>query len=408
MIIMNRKTKLRLLSALTMFLLVQVQILHAGTYKEVTNFGENPSGIQMFLYTPDKVAKKPPILVVCHWCHGTADACYNASYWYCSFAESQGYYVIFPNAASSDGCWDVASTEALTHDGGSDPLGIVSMVRYVIKNYNADSTRVYVTGVSSGAMMTNVLLGAYPDVFAAGSAFAGVPFGCFSGPDSWNDDCAKGRITKTAQEWGDLVRNAFPGYTGKRPRIQMWHGTNDEVLSFHNFGEAVKQWTNVLGADTIPASEEKDVFQSGWVRRRYNNSSSETVVETIIEQDQPHNLQVLQQEALSFFGLDRSTGVRSVPMQKKSSQSGSAIVTLLISAGRIAVTIQSIPGTASLSLYTINGRMVFDFPEIYSSTGMFTFTINKNVLPQQTSNLCIARVSLNGSDAGAFRLTIQK
>ncbi len=82
------------------------------------------------------------------------------------------------------------------------------------------------------------------------------------------------------------------------------------------------------------------------------------------------------------------------------------IAEVIISAGRIAVTIQSIPGTASLSLYTINGRMVFDFPEIYSSTGMFTFTINKNVLPQQTSNLCIARVSLNGSDAGAFRLTI--
>jgi acetylxylan esterase len=30
-------------------------------------------------------------------------------------------------------------------------------------------------------MMTNVLSGAYPDVFAASSVFAGVVFGCFAG-----------------------------------------------------------------------------------------------------------------------------------------------------------------------------------------------------------------------------------
>ena len=238
----------------------------------------------MFLYTPDNVAAKPPILVACHWCHGTAQAIYNGSR-YASVADKNGYYVIFPSAISSDGCWDVASADALTHNGGGDPLGIVSMVRYVIKNFNADSTRVYVVGVSSGAMMTNVLLGAYPDVFAAGSAFAGVPFGCFAGPNSWNAECSAGSITNTAEQWGDLVRAAYPGYTGKRPKIQLWHGTNDEVLNFHNLSEAVKQWTNVLGADTIPASEETNIFNTGWTRRRYKNVNNEVVVETIIEQN---------------------------------------------------------------------------------------------------------------------------
>ncbi len=400
------RTSLSVLSIL--FLLQATWILHAGTYKEVTNFGENPSNIQMFLYSPDKIAPKPPILVVCHWCHGTANDCYNASYWYCSYADKSGYCVIFPNAVSSDGCWDVASANALTHNGGGDPLGIVSMVRYVIKNYNADSTRVYVTGVSSGAMMTEVLLGAYPDVFAAGSAFAGVPFGCFAGPNSWNDDCAKGKITKTAEEWGDLVRNAFPGYTGKRPKIQMWHGTNDEVLNFHNLGEAVKQWTNVLGTDTVPESKENDVFQAGWTRQRYTNAKSEVVVETIIELNQPHNLQVLQQEALSFLGLDQSTEVRSGSMPKKDSHVTTTINASSVSAGQIAVTVRSTPGTASLTFYTVNGRLFFNLPGAYSSTGMYSFTIGKNALSRQASNLCIMRVSLNGDDAGTFRLALQK
>ncbi len=49
---------------------------------------------------------------------------------------------------------------------------------------------------SSGAMMTNILLGAYPDVFAAGTAFDGVTLGCFAAPDGsfdyWSSDCATG------------------------------------------------------------------------------------------------------------------------------------------------------------------------------------------------------------------------
>jgi acetylxylan esterase len=404
---MNRPTNRTSLLALSMlFLLQATQILLAGTYKEVTNFGENPSNIRMFLYTPDKVAAKPPVLVVCHWCHGTANDCYNASYWYCSYADKSGYYVIFPSAASSDGCWDVASANALAHNGGGDPLGIVSMVRYIIKNYNADSSRVYVTGASSGAMMTNVLLGAYPDVFAAGSAFAGVPFGCFAGPNSWNDDCAKGRIIKTADEWGDLVRNAFPGYTGKRPKIQMWHGTKDDVLNFINLNEAVKQWTNVQGTDTMPDSKENDVYQAGWTRQRYTNANWEVVVETVIEQNQPHNLQVLQQEALSFFGLDQSTAVCSGSMLIKNECLNTTIASSIAS-GRLTITVRSTPGTVSLSFFTVDGRMVFHLPGANSPAGLYSFIIGKNGFLRQVSNLCIMRVSMNGADAGTFRLFVQ-
>src|SRR3954454_22636796 len=111
-------------------------------------------------------------------------------------------------------------------------------------------------------MMTNVLLGSYPDVFKAGAAFAGVPFGCFAGAATWNTECANGTVTKTAQQWGDLVRAAYPGYTGSRPRVQLWHGTEDATLNVHNFDEAIKQWTNVLGVSQTPTSTDQT-----WTRR---------------------------------------------------------------------------------------------------------------------------------------------
>lgn len=274
----------------------------AAALQEVTDFGDNPSGIKMFLYVPEKVAENPPILVAVHWCHGTATDMYNGTQ-YATLAEKYGFLVVYPSAITSDGCWDVNSAATLTHDGGGDSQGIVSMVKYAEEHYNGDRDRVYVTGISSGAMMTNVLLGAYPDVFQAGSAYAGVPFGCFAGTDSWNSACATGQIIKTGSEWGDLVRAAYPGFTGNRPRMQLWHGTTDDVLYFANFGEEIKQWTNVAGVSATPTKTEPDFLQPGWIRTTYGSGEVVAVQET----GQPHNLQVFADQTLTFFGLD-STG----------------------------------------------------------------------------------------------------
>jgi acetylxylan esterase len=210
----------------------------------------------------------------------------------------------YPSSVTSGGCWDVASTATLTHNGGGDSLAIKNMVLYAISTYSADASRVYVTGHSSGGMMTNVMLGAYPDIFKAGAAFAGVPFGCFaSDTSSWSSACATGQITKTPEEWGALVKAAYPGYTGTRPKMQLWHGTADDTLYFHNFEEEIKQWTNVLGVSQTPTSTENNYLgYSGWVRTKYG-----TQVEAIKEQGQPHNLQILADQGLWSFLVVRMT-----------------------------------------------------------------------------------------------------
>jgi acetylxylan esterase len=274
----------------------------AASLQEVTNFGTNPSSLRMFVYVPTTVAARPPVVVAVHYCHGDGPAFFAGSQ-FASLADRFGFVVIFPSVTQApDGCFDVASPAALRHDGGSDPVGIISMVRYVEQHFNGDPGRVYATGVSSGAMMTNVLLGDYPDVFKAGSAFAGVPFGCFAGPVSWNTECANGTISKTPQQWGDLVRGAFPGYTGPRPRMQLWHGTADTTLFYANFGEEIKQCTNVLGASQTPTAT--DHPQPTWTRTSYTDSSGAVVVEATSMQDVPHNLPVVADAAIHFFGLD--------------------------------------------------------------------------------------------------------
>ncbi|WP_433319331.1 extracellular catalytic domain type 1 short-chain-length polyhydroxyalkanoate depolymerase [Micromonospora chersina] len=284
----------------------------AAALTEVTNFGANPSNLRMYLYVPNTVAARPGLLVVNHYCTGSGPAMYSGTQ-FAALADRYGYLVVYPSVTRSSQCFDVSSPQALRRDGGSDPVGIKSMVDHVRQRYPVDANRIFTTGVSSGAMMTNVLLGLYPDVFSAGAAFAGVPFGCFATTNGseWNSECANGQVVKTPQQWGDLVRNAYPGYSGRRPRMQLWHGTNDETLRYPNFTEEIKQWTNVNGLSQTPAFT--DSPQSGYTRTRYGGTGGTATVEAISMQGVSHNLPVDAAQAVRFFGLDTSTPPTSPP-----------------------------------------------------------------------------------------------
>jgi poly(hydroxyalkanoate) depolymerase family esterase len=275
----------------------------AATLQEVTSFGPNPSGLRMFEYVPPTVARHPAIVVVLHYCTGSGPVMFTNTQ-YAALANQFGFVVIYPSVTRSFDCFDVSSPSSLTHRGNNDPLGIVSMVRFVERHSHADRDRVFVTGISSGAMMTNVLLGDYPDVFRAGSAYAGVPFGCFATTDGsqWNTACATGTVSKTAQQWGDLARSAFPRFDGARPRMQLWHGTADTALFYPNFGEEIKQWTNVLGVSQTPTAT--DHPQPTWTRTTFANCSGAVQVEAISEAGITHNIPIQAAATIHFFGLD--------------------------------------------------------------------------------------------------------
>ncbi|MFD1145551.1 extracellular catalytic domain type 1 short-chain-length polyhydroxyalkanoate depolymerase [Saccharothrix hoggarensis] len=280
----------------------------AAALTEVTRFGPNPSGLRMHLYVPGRLRARPPVLLAVHWCTGSGPDMH-AGTDFTQLADKHGFIVIYPSAVRESHCFDVSSPQALKRNGGSDPVGLASMVRHTVRRYHADASRVFVTGISSGAMTTNVMLANYPDMFAAGAAFAGVPAGCFATTDGsgWNNECSSGRILKTPREWGDIARAAYPGYTGPRPRVQLWHGTEDVGLHYANFGEEIDQWTDVHGLSTTPTST--DHPRPTWTRTRYGSA-----VEAISLQGVPHNLWTsgMAAEAIRFFGLDKPCRTASV------------------------------------------------------------------------------------------------
>jgi acetylxylan esterase len=136
----------------------------SSSLQQVTGFTSTPTNAKMYIYVPTNKLATPPIIVAIHHCQGTGPGYFGETQGYAQNADTYGYIVIYPSSPSSGGCWDVSSTASLTHNGGGDSQTIVNMVKYAIAHYGGDANRVYVTGSSSGAMMTNVLAGAYPDV----------------------------------------------------------------------------------------------------------------------------------------------------------------------------------------------------------------------------------------------------
>jgi poly(hydroxyalkanoate) depolymerase family esterase len=282
----------------------------AAGLTQVTSFGSNPTNLNMYVYAPANLAARPALLVLVHYCGGSAGAIFGGNgHDYVSAADQYGYLMVLPEATRDGHCFDVSSPAALRRDGGSDSTGIMSMVSYARQHYNVDPARIVVSGFSSGAMMTNVLTAEYPDVFAAGSAFSGVPAGCFATTDGslWNNQCSGGNVIKSAQQWGDLVRSMYPGYTGAYPRMQLWHGTTDTTLSYPNFGEEIKQWTNLHGLSQTPAFT--DHPQSTWTRTRYGDTGTGATVEGISISGVGHQLPMTGQiaYAIAFLGLNTSS-----------------------------------------------------------------------------------------------------
>ncbi|KAK3320970.1 Alpha/Beta hydrolase protein [Cercophora scortea] len=235
------------------------------------------SKVAMWVYVPDKVLPNPPLVVVIHSCQSTAETySRNAKIPWKAGSDKKGYITIWPSSPHSGTCWDVSSKASLKRGGGGDSQAISNMILYGIDKYKADPTKVFVTGGSSGAMMSNVMAATYPDLIAAVSLYSGVAAGCFvsssGGVDAWNNSCSGGSSRATPEAWGAVARNMFPGYDGPRPRMQIWHGSADGTIAPQNYQEEIKQWTNVFGvSSTTPTSSLKNYPERNYQTDNYGD-----------------------------------------------------------------------------------------------------------------------------------------
>lgn len=278
----------------------------------------------MQVYVPDAVAANPPVLLLVHYCGGTAQAVFGQAQGggVVAAADRYGFIMVVP---SSGRCWDVVSNKTRTRDGGGDSDAIMQMVEHALSKYNANAERVYVTGDSSGGMMTELLLALHPEVFKAGSAFAGMPAGCRAANESgdgggYSGACAGGSVTHTPEEWAEIARSLAPGYMGRRPRVQLVHGDADDIIKYPNHTEAIKEWSAVLGLSTTPTTSETGVQLGDHqaTRQRWKNACGYETLDALTSIGGDHGPSDALFDAkfvIPFLGLD-DTGPRDPEVAK--------------------------------------------------------------------------------------------
>jgi poly(hydroxyalkanoate) depolymerase family esterase len=315
-------------------LLLSPSTARAQSPEQVNNWngGVNlPADVSMYAYVPGKVAAKPPLLTVIHYCGGSAQAAFSQAKGggLVAAADKYGFILILPSNADAAGkngrCWDVSSKKAQTRDGGGDTHAIAQMVKYALTQYHANADRVYCSGNSSGGMTTQLMLALYPDVYKAGAAFAGVPAGCSNAFDGAGL-CGFG--AQTAQQWGDRVRAMNPGYTGHRPRVQLFHGDADDTIKFPNHGEGIKEWTNVLGLAASPDMTDMNVSLGNHkaTRQRWKNQCGFVTLDAFTSLGGDHGPSDALFEAdyvVPFLGLD-DTGEVDPEVKQCSGAGGSS------------------------------------------------------------------------------------
>jgi len=223
------------------------------------------------------------------------------------FADQKGFLVILPSGANmTDGkCWDVGTKPSLTNGpgAGGDTLAIVNMVKYAITKYNADPTKVFVTGSSSGAMMTMTIAAVYPEIFAGGAAYSGLPSGCLAGspgfgPFTADQTCANGKKILSPAEWGTRARSYAPSFKGEYPRMQIWHGTSDYVVKYPNLAEGLKQWSDLHAVSFTKNATETP--GRGYTQLVYGDG---TKLVGYSGQGVGHTVPVHEADTLKFWGL---------------------------------------------------------------------------------------------------------
>lgn len=161
------------------------------------------------VYAPKNLGSKRPLLISCHGMN--QDAAYQRNMLQIeSVADTAKFVTVFPNGI--DKSWDL---------GGDKDLNFMkAIIEEMVKKYDIDRNKIYLSGFSMGGMFTYFAMNRMADVFAAFAPISGYPM------------------------WG-------ASFTSSRPvPIIHTHGTADDVVNFGGVASVLAGWVKRNGCPT--------------------------------------------------------------------------------------------------------------------------------------------------------------
>ena len=197
------------------------------------------------------ITRNLPLVVVLHGCTQTA-ANYDRGSGWSDLAEMHGFAVLFAEQQRANNpnlCFNWFQRED-TDGAGGETQSIVQMMDAVASRYPIDAHRVFVTGLSAGGAMANVMLATHPQRFTGGAIIAGLPYGAAATVTEAIQRMRGAGHVSDAQ-YAKMVRCAS-GYVGPWPSISVWHGDADHTVNVTNADATVAQWRGVHCLDVTP------------------------------------------------------------------------------------------------------------------------------------------------------------
>ncbi|MFL6624344.1 MAG: PHB depolymerase family esterase [Sulfurifustis sp.] len=323
-----RAARCALLCAAALLLAGTATLAAAAALVEVRGFGSNPGNLKMFKFVPPSLPAGAPLVVALHGCTQKASDYDDETGWV-GLAQRFKFALLLPEqqpdnnqnrcfnwfngsfdpwSLSTYWRWFQAWLPAFSgvDESGSDQdrdegeaLSIKQMIDRMAADHAIDRHRIYVTGLSGGGAMTAVMLATYPDVFAGGAIIAGIPYKCARDLVAAAAQCgidathshAQHLQPLTAREWARLVQSATETihYQGPWPRVSIWHGDVDRVVSPEDENELIKQWTAVHGVDTQAGVEDK---VKGFRHVAYRDAQGNVAVEAYFVRGMDHGVPI--------------------------------------------------------------------------------------------------------------------
>lgn len=302
------------LSFLLLFILsLNLYCQEVKKLSEITEFGDNPGNLRMFVHSNVQKGKnKLPLVIVLHGCGENAEAVAKLTGWN-KLADLNDFVVVYPQQKILNNpnlCFNWFLDKDI-EKGRGECESIFQMISYAKRNYSIDSNRIYITGLSAGAAMSLVMTATHPQLFKCGAIFAGAAYKIATNPkDGFGGMFGKKHIPKDALIKN--VKNQNPEYKGQYPTIIVYQGLNDPIVNPKSTKYIINQWAGINKSDTIPDKTEKSFMQiKDITRMEYKDSSGRTTLTYYEINNLGHRLLIRPGEKeneggqTGFFGVDK-------------------------------------------------------------------------------------------------------
>lgn len=160
-----------------MLLLALILQLQSGFTRHEFTSAEGTRAYWLYVPSAYNAKQSLPAIVMLHGCTQDGQDIARGSRLN-DHAERHGFIVVYPEQPQSANplkCWNWFDAKHQEREKG-EPAIIAGITKEVLSKYNVDAGRVYLTGMSAGAAMANIVAVTYPELIAGLGLHAGIEY----------------------------------------------------------------------------------------------------------------------------------------------------------------------------------------------------------------------------------------